>query len=34
MIKESVHEEDIIIVNIYLTKQKRHKIYETKNEQK
>ena len=32
MIKESMHEEDIII-NIYVTKQKRHKIYETKYEQ-
>ena len=33
MIKESMHEEDIIIINIYVTKQKRHKIYEMKNEQ-
>ena len=28
-----MHEEDIIIINIYVTKQKRHKIYETKYEQ-
>ena len=30
MIRESMHEEHIIIVNIYVTRQKRHKIHETK----